>query len=130
MKKRTGSIAWAAVLVAGLAVSSCLQDQHGYPRGVDINRNNDEVVLSGKKAPYSYVIQDSQLNDHAGELNEAKDSMAAQWDWLTVKSSVLSDEIILTARPNTTGKDRKMRLYLYFPGNDYAEITVRQQPTQ
>ena len=124
---------WTLTLVAllvGWMGASCLQDNHGFPGAVVIDRSNRPVVIKGDESPYNFFIQDPKsLNEYPSMPNEAEDSMIAQWEWLTIKSAKFSKELIFIAAPNTTGRDRKACVYTRF-GPEYGEISVRQKPTE
>ena len=52
--------------------------------------------------------------------------MTAKFDWLTASAVKNTNEILLTAEPNTTGKERKLYVYASVD-NRFVDITVIQK---
>ncbi len=98
-------------------------ENRGYAKSVTFTKDGGEQVLSGDDH-FAYIcIGDAEGNEVSSE--EIDGAHVVKYGWLTAKSVVGSNEVILTAAPSDV-KSRKLYVYGYF-GKEYAEIKVIQE---
>ncbi len=116
------------LIFAAIAFVSCEKEKdYGYPSSVEMSANGETIELYGS-SEYSHIthieILDYDGNGNGYDSDEAE-SFSVTNDWLTVESPRAENKLILSAVPNSSGKKRKLCLYLYFGGNR-QEIKVIQ----
>lgn len=112
----------ATLLLMAVAFNSCEEDKFGFDNKVIFSARGGEENVDG-----DYNIYTLSIGDYNGKEMHATDDeiMSVTFDWLTATARKHSNEIVLTAQPNNTGKRRK--LYLYGAVNNRSiDITVIQ----
>ena len=112
--------------VMALTCFSCqfTHENNGYPSGVSFEKKGGTIKISGEKTLMSIEI--NEKDGHAMSMPIENDSNCLQYKWLSVKWRAYDENIYITAEPNTTKKNRKIKLYGYV-GYEYAVITVSQK---
>ena len=108
----------------------------GYPKTVDFSKDGGEVVLNGGSFVTATIVgsKDPKIREYHG-YNEADSTEYDVFDWLRVEfksplfnsNFIHSNELRITAEPNTTGKSRKLYIHLMRGDTDYQEIKVEQK---
>ena len=111
--------------LAFMLASCSMEDDHGYPKVVEMPAEGGTLRISGESSPYAILIVNKK-GDGFRSPNEG-DTLVASYDWLTVKHKKYDYRIMVTAEPNISGKKRKLLVLTRFVGNTYAEIEVVQK---
>jgi hypothetical protein len=114
----------AALLLSVFAFNSCEEDAYGWDNKVIFSAQGGVEDVDGDADIYTLSI--GNYNGEENPATEIAGIMTAKFEWLTATAMKNSDEIVLTAEPNDTGKER--RLYVYaMSGNKVIDITVVQK---
>lgn len=106
-----------------LLLTSCeFENNRGYPKKVKFPSSGGTEAYSGESSFAYFVIYD----DTDEYVSDDGDSIiTVSHDWLKAESVRGSKSITITAQPNNTGRQRKLKIFGYF-GNEYAVINVTQ----
>ena len=113
----------AALLMSVFALSSCEEDRWGYDNKVVFSAKGGTEEVDGDSA-----IHTLSIGEYNGDEKQAQGEiiMVVNYDWLTASAVKGTDEILLVAEPNNTGKKRK--LFVYGMVRDRVmDITVIQE---
>lgn len=117
------------LLFAAIAFVSCEKEEnYGYPSTVLMSAAGETVELCGS-SEYPF-IQHIEILDYDGDGNgmgygsDDEEFLSVTTGWLTVESP-RTENIILSSAPNTSGKKRKLFIYLSC-GGSRQEIKVIQ----
>ena len=102
------------------------EDQMGYPRTVTFPKEGGEIIVKGQS--YSGELYIGRHWD-SDAFSYAKDGYeTVRYKWLTAKSPSFdyTPILIIVAEPNTSGKSRMLRIFVY-SGYQYATIEVKQE---
>lgn len=106
-----------------LLLSSCeQQDNKGYPKSLVFNSNGGTEMISGD-ASFAYILILDGSDEHSSNIEDT--TITVSYDWLQVESLQGSKSLTITAKPNKTGRQRKLKVFGYF-GNEYAVIDIMQ----
>ena len=113
----------AALILTVFTFNSCEEDRWGYDNKVVFSADGGTREVDGDVSIYSLSIGNYQGDEqHAVEILGV---MSVTYDWLTATAVKNTEEILLIAEPNKTGKSRK--LYVYGAVNNrFIDITVIQ----
>ena len=113
----------AALILTVFTFNSCEEDRWGYDNKVVFSADGGTREVDGDVSIYSLSIGNYQGDEqHAVEILGV---MSVTYDWLTATAVKNTEEILLIAEPNKTGKSRK--LYVYGAvHNRFIDITVIQ----
>ena len=114
----------ATLLLSLFALNSCKEDRFGWANRVEFSAQGGVKEIEGDTGIYTLSI-----GNYDGEENSAVEVagiMTANFDWLTASAVKNTNEIVLTAEPNNTGKDRKLYVYASVD-NRFIDITVIQK---
>lgn len=114
----------AALLLSVFAFNSCEEDKFGWDNKVVFSAQGGTEDVDGDANIYNLSIGNYQGEEKSAV--EVAGIMTAKFDWLTASAVKNTNEIILTAEPNTTGKDRKLYVYASVD-NRLVDITVIQK---
>lgn len=106
--------------------TSCFtEEDFGYPEKLSVPAEGGEVVAKGEQPFWYASIQDYKGNQ--GSRDYLSDDMeAVEYDWLRVEYIQHgTNEVMVIAKPNTTGKSRRLYIELY-NAQEYAVIEVKQ----
>lgn len=107
-----------------LLLSSCeQQDNNGYPKSIEFHSNGGTEMISGD-ASFAYILILDGSDEHPSNTEDA--TITVSYDWLQVESLQGSKSLTITAQPNRTGHQRKLKVFGYF-GNEYAVINIIQK---
>ena len=107
-----------------LLLSSCFfRDNNGYPKKVEFYNDGGTETISGE-ASFGYILIQAGTDEYASENENS--IITVSYDWLKVESPQGSKSMTLTVQPNSTGRQRKLKIFGYF-GSEYAEIDVIQK---
>ena len=115
--------------VAGLMLLcvSCgwfVKDQMDYPRTVTFSKEGGEkIIKGGVVSPLCIGKDDDDICSYPEDGYET-----VRYKWLTAKSPSFdyTPILIIVAEPNTSGKSRMLRIFVY-SGYQYATIEVKQE---
>ena len=111
--------------VTMLCVSCFKEADFGFPKKITFPKEGGELVFRGNRSVYYASV--STYNGGRAELYYDEGKQFYILDWLKVEmNEPYSDSVKFYAKPNTTGKKRKLYVDLY-SGPEYAEIKVLQQ---
>ena len=117
------------LIIAGVALlcHSCqfTHENNGYPPSVSFKKEGGTIRISGDY-PMMQIEVDGKGTPVYSPIDNEKDSVCLEYEWLIVKWRIGGRDIYLTAEPNVGKKNRKVKLYGYM-GYEYAEITVSQK---
>ena len=114
----------AALVLSVLAFNSCDEDNWGWDNKVVFSADGGTQDVDGDEAIYTLSIGNYNGDEKAAE--EIGGIMVVTYDWLTASAVKNTNEIVLIAEPNKTGKQRK--LYVYgMVNNKSIDITVVQE---
>ena len=114
----------ATLLLSLFALNSCEEDRFGWVNRVEFSAQGGVKEIEGDTGIYTLSI-----GNYDGEENSAVEVagiMTANFDWLTASAVKNTNEIVLTAEPNNTGKDRKLYVYASVD-NRFIDITIIQK---
>ena len=119
----------AYFVMAGLILMcmSCRlkEDQMGYPRTVTFSKEGGEKIIKGGQVSPLFIGRhwDSDAFSYPEDGYET-----VRYKWLTAKSPSFdyTPILIIVAEPNTSGKSRMLRIFVY-SGYQYATIEVKQE---
>lgn len=114
----------AALLLSVFAFNSCEEDKFGWDNKVVFSAQGGVEDVDGDANIYNLSIGNYQGEEKSAV--EVAGIMTAKFDWLTASAVKNTNEIILTAEPNTTGKERKLYVYASVD-NRFVDITVIQK---
>ena len=114
----------AAFVLAAFTLNSCEEDRWGYDNKVVFSADGGEEDVDGDEAFYALSIGDKDGNEKSAV--ELAGIMTVTYDWLTATAIKGDNEIVLIAKPNDTGKQRKLFVYGMI-GNRVMDITVVQK---
>lgn len=121
-------IALMLLLIPLFAVSCTREIDGGFPDKITFPTEGGEKSYTGE-----IWISTIDIHDYDGKGVEVMDkqqdgSIVAEYDWLKVSTPDESSSILnLSAKPNTTGKSRKLYVNLNFViGPEYTGITIVQ----
>ena len=112
-------------LLLSLLFTACefAHEQNGYPKKVHFGPEAQTLSFKGNELLAGFTLEDG--NKTVG--NEVLgDSIFASMDWITVKAALDGNEMIITVKPLTEGKSRKIKIYGDF-GRSFSETTVTQK---
>lgn len=98
------------------------QDNNGYPKSLVFNSNGGTEMISGDSS-FAYILILDGVEEHPSKIENA--TIIVSHDWLQVESLQGSKSLTITAQPNKTGRQRKLKVFGYF-GNEYAVIDIMQ----
>ena len=112
----------AALILSIFTLSSCEEDRWGYDNKILFSAKGGTTEVDGDDA-----IHTLSIGEYNGEEKTAQGEaiMVVNYDWLTASALKGSNNILLVAEPNNTGKKRK----LYVSGmvrDRVMDITVIQ----
>ena len=114
----------AALVLSVLAFNSCEEDKWGWDNKVVFSADGGTREVDGDEDIYTLSI--GHYNGDEKAADEIGGIMVVTYDWLTASAVKNTDEIVLVAEPNKTGKQRK--LYVYgMVNNKSIDITVVQE---
>lgn len=99
------------------------QDNNGYPKSIEFHSNGGIMMISGD-ASFAYILILDGSDEHTSNTEDA--TIRVSHDWLQVESLQGSKSLTITAQPNKTGRQRKLKVFGYF-GNEYAVIDIMQR---
>ena len=115
--------------VAGLMLLcvSCgwfVKDQMDYPRTVTFSKEGGEKIIKGGVVSPLCIGKDE--DDICSYPEDGYETV--RYKWLTAKSPSFdyTPILIIVAEPNTSGKSRMLRIFVY-SGYQYATIEVKQE---
>ena len=115
------------LLTTILLAASCTTDGNcGYPSKLSFPKEGGTVMVSGERAP-----QDIRISTYNGDGESERlplenvDTVSVQYSWLSVKRKWGKPTLVITAEPNTTGKDRTLYIKAYIEDH-MAEIKIKQ----
>ena len=114
----------AALLLSVFALSSCEEDQFGWDNKVIFSAEGGMEDVDGDADIYTLSI--GSYNGEEKHSVEIAGIMTVKYDWLTATAVKNTNEIVLTAEPNDTGKERKLYVYGMIR-NRVMDITVIQK---
>lgn len=114
----------AALLLSVFAFNSCEEDKFGWDNKVVFSAQGGAEDVDGDANIYNLSIGNYQGEEKSAV--EVAGIMTAKFDWLTASAVKNTNEILLTAEPNTTGKERKLYVYVSVD-NRFVDITVIQK---
>lgn len=101
------------------------EDQMGYPRTVTFSKVGGEKIIKGGQVSPLFIGRhwDSDAFSYPEDGYET-----VRYKWLTAKSPSFdyTPILIIVAEPNTSGKSRMLRIFVY-SGYQYATIEVKQE---
>ena len=112
-----------ALFLSIFTLSSCEEDRWGYENKVVFSAQGGSEEVDGDEAFHTLSI-----GTYHGDEKTAQGEiiMVVSYDWLTASAVKGTDEILLVAEPNNTGKKRK--LFVYGMVRDRVmDITVIQE---
>ena len=113
----------AALILTVFTFNSCEEDRWGYDNKVVFSADGGTREVDGDVSIYSLSIGNYQGDEqHAVEILGV---MSVTYDWLTATAVKNTEEILLIAEPNKTGKQRKLYVYGSIH-NRFTDITVIQ----
>ena len=113
----------ATLLFAVLMFNSCEEDKWGWDNKVVFSAAGGTQEVDGDEDIYTLSIGDGNGDEKSAV--EIAGLMTVTYDWLTASAVKNTDEIILVAEPNKTGKKRKLYVYGMIR-NRAMDITVVQ----
>ena len=114
----------AALVLSVLSFNSCDEDNWGWDNKVVFSADGGTREVDGDKDIYTLSIGNYNGDEKAAE--EIGGIMVVTYDWLTASAVKNTNEIVLIAEPNKTGKQRKLYIYGMI-GNRVMDITVVQE---
>ena len=114
----------ATLLLSVFAFNSCEEDQFGWDNKVVFSARGGVEDVDGDDAIHTLSIGTYEGKESAAV--EILGVMTASYDWLTATAVKGDTEIVLTAEPNDTGKERKLYVYGMIR-NRVIDITVIQK---
>lgn len=100
------------------------REQNGYPKNVQFGSEGGTLRYKGDGQFVSFTLENANYDGESSPIID--DSISVTMDWLTVKGAFYGNEMIITAKPLTEGKSRKLKIYGSF-GNTYSETVVTQK---
>ena len=114
----------AALVLSVLSFNSCDEDNWGWDNKVVFSADGGTQDVDGDEA--IYTLSSGNYNGDEKAAEEIGGIMVVTYDWLTASAVKNTNEIVLIAEPNKTGKQRK--LYVYgMVNNKSIDITVVQE---
>lgn len=110
-------------LTAGL--TACGDDDLGFPETLRFGKEGGTITVQGASSLVSFDIAGYDGNTGDGEQTVG-DSVFVSYQWLSVKSKKFSPELIITAAPLETGKERTLYINIC-DGPDTQDIKVVQK---
>lgn len=106
------------------------EEDFGFPSKVQFTREGGEMTLQGTEYFAGATIKTNDLSYDAKKISENSgvEYWCAEYDWLKVKYYIKEygvDTITIYVSPNTTGKKRKLYIWLE-SGYEYDVIKVEQ----
>jgi hypothetical protein len=120
------TILFLLIAIACITLSSCDKNS-GYPKKAVFTRDGGTIELTSAKR-----FEVNGLMRYNGKPVEAKyseiqpDTFMYESEWLTVKGKIFDYKLILEAKPNDTGKERKVYIDLNYC-EDFPSIKVVQR---
>ena len=114
----------AVLLLSALTFNSCEEDKFGWDNKVIFSAQGGVEDVEGDDVIYTLSIGDHKGNET--QSVEILGIMTAKHEWLTATAQKNGNEIVLTAEPNNTGKERKLYVYGMIR-NTVMDITVIQK---
>ncbi len=114
----------AMLILSAFALNSCEEDQWGFDNRVVFSAAGGDEDVDGDASIYSLSIGNYDGNEKSA--TEVGGVMTVTYDWLTATTVKGGDEIHLIAKPNRTGKNRKLYVYAGVD-NRFVDITVIQK---
>lgn len=100
------------------------REQNGYPKNVQFGPEGGTLRYKGDGQFVDFTLENANHDCESSPVID--DSISVTMDWLTVKGAFYGNEMIITAKPLTDGKSRKLKIYGSF-GNTYSETVVTQK---
>lgn len=114
-------------LLSLFLLASCWNsDNYGYPSKVEFGKEGGLKDCPGTSSFYDVDIHDYNGNGEATISKGENDTIIVTYDWVSVKYKLYRAGLKITALPNTTGKNRRLYVYLYVD-DSFAEIKVTQR---
>ena len=113
----------AALILTVFTFNSCEEDEWGWDNKVVFSAAGGTQEVDGDEDIYTLSIGDGNGDEKSAV--EIAGVMTVTYDWLTASAVKNTDEIILIAEPNDTGKKRKLYVYGMIR-NRAMDITVVQ----
>lgn len=98
-------------------------EQNGYPKKVHFGPEAETLSFKGDGKLLGFTLEEG--NTTLGD-EIIGDSIFVSMDWITVKAALRGSEMIITVKPLTEGKSRKIKIYGDF-GRSFSETTVTQK---
>ena len=107
-------------------LSSCFyHNNNGYPKKVVFYNEGGTETISGNYSFGDLIIQ-AGSEEYGSNVLLGDSIISVSYDWLKAETHRGAHSMTLTAQPNRTGRQRKLKIFGYF-GNEYAEIDVIQK---
>lgn len=100
-------------------------ENNGFPSAVSFKKDGGTVKISGDDSITQIEIYDSDSTVYS-VIKPERDSIYLNYGWLTARWRIADKDIYITAAPNGSEKNRKVKLYGYM-GYEYAVIQVSQK---
>ena len=113
-----------ALFLSIFTLWSCEEDRWGYDNKVIFSAEGGSKEVEGDSTICHLSIGDYNGNEISA--TEVAGVMTVTYDWLTATAQKNGNEIVLTAEPNKTGKQRKLYVYGSIH-NRFTDITVIQK---
>ncbi|MDE6310384.1 MAG: hypothetical protein K2L96_01010, partial [Muribaculaceae bacterium] len=117
--------------ISAMIFSSCEpEESFGFPSKIELSGSGECIEIYGKNDTPPGIIEIQVLDyngdgNNSGLLSGEAEYIETTTEWLTVKYFFAEYKLALEAKPNDTGKNRKLYLYL-LSGKSRQEITVSQ----
>lgn len=121
--KKLWGVLMALSLMAGL--TACGDDDLGFPETLRFGKDGGTVTVHGASSLIYFDIVGYDGNTVDGE-ESVGDSVFVSYQWLSVKSKKFTSELIITAAPMETGKERTLCIGVC-DGPDSQDIKVVQK---
>jgi hypothetical protein len=104
------------ITLIGVMFSSC-EDNLGYPEKVEFTNEGGTIILTSDKGFCMSGIRNGNNTDFLKQeyFEFEPDSFAYVTEWLTAKGKLNDKTLLLEAKPNDTGIDRRASIvFVYF----------------
>lgn len=114
-------------LVVAVVMTSCEKDvDFGYPTSVTFTADGGEKTITGVEPFTDAHIHDYKSGED-GEFIPREDDIQCQvYEWLSIEYLANSTELKIIAKPNASGKSRKLHIELH-SGPEYHVVEVKQE---
>ena len=114
-------------LVVAVVMTSCEKEvDFGYPTSVTFTADGGEKTITGVEPFTDAHIHDYKSGED-GEFIPREDDIQCQvYEWLSIEYLANSTELKIIAKPNASGKSRKLHIELH-SGPEYHVVEVKQE---